>query len=259
MIDPDNIIESSDSVADKDSESPEARQQQCSGLIGRFSHFLSMESVEESLNLGLSELEQNQRVIQQCRIGCIFNNSSSLSDEAMQNLGRSLIFAAAGKGQKFSTPVEEDETVAFCWDLLLTTTLVNVNRFATFWPNYHDYLLTVAQFPMFSPIPFVEKGIIALVKVSNKILATNRPEKLSEELIFTSINLMWKLEKEILDTCFEFLTKQMSKILTEYPGNIQTQLGWKSLLHLLSITGRHQETYEQAVETLIDPIFSKFY
>nr|XP_017223087.1 PREDICTED: ARF guanine-nucleotide exchange factor GNL2 [Daucus carota subsp. sativus] len=246
VVDPDNVIESSDSVADEDSESPGQR-----GLVGRFSHFLSMESVEESLHLGLSEFEQNQKVIQQCRIGYIFNNSSSLSNDAMQNLGRSLIFAAAGKGQKFSTPVEEEETVALCWDLLLTTTLANVNRFATFWPNYHDYLLTVAQFPMFSPIPFVEKGIIALIKVSSKILATYRPEKQSEELVFTSINLMWKLEKEILDTCFEPLTKQMSKILTEHPGNIQTQLGWKSLLHLLSITGRHQETYEQAVEALI--------
>ncbi|XP_074381899.1 ARF guanine-nucleotide exchange factor GNL2-like [Apium graveolens] len=251
VVDPDNVIESSDSAADEDLESPDARQRQCTGLIGRFSHFLSMESVEESLNLGLSEFEQNQKVIQQCRIGCIFNNSSNLSNEALQDLGRSLIFAAAGKGQKFSTPVEEEETVAFCWDLLLTMTLANVNRFSTFWPNYHDYLLTVAQFPMFSPIPFVEKGIIALVKVSNRILATYRPEKVSEELIFTSINLMWKLEKEILDTCFEFLTIQMSKILTKSPANIQTQLGWKSVLHLLSITGRHQETYEKAVETLI--------
>ncbi|KAL8102389.1 hypothetical protein AgCh_027035 [Apium graveolens] len=48
---------------------------------------------------------------------------------------------------------------------------------------------------MFSPIPFVEKGIIALVKVSNRILATYRPEKVSEELRHSPV----KTNKKILD------------------------------------------------------------
>ena len=72
-----------------------------------------------------------------------------------------------------------------------------------------------------------------------------------EELIFMSINLMWKLDKEILDTCCEFIIQSVSKILIEYPANLQTQLGWKSVLHLLSVTGRHPKTYDQAVETLM--------
>ncbi|KAK2978246.1 hypothetical protein RJ640_024279 [Escallonia rubra] len=222
-----------------------------SGLIGRFSHFLSMESVEESLNLGVSEFEHNLKIIQQCRIGSIFSNSSSLPNDPLLNLGRSLIFSAAGRGQKFSTPVEEEETVGFCWDLIHTIAVANIHRFTTFWPQYHDYLLAVAQFPLFSPIPFVEKGIVALVKICLKILASYQTEKLPEELIFKSINLMWKMEKEILDTCCEFLTQSVSKILNEYPANLQTQLGWKSVLHLLSITGRHPEAYDQGVETLI--------
>lgn len=260
VVEPELFLSSSVFPADERSESGVIlpvqdakldRRRQSSGLIGRFSNFLSMENIEESLNLGVSEFEQNLKVIQQCRIGSIFSNSSSLPEDPLQNLGRSLIFAAAGKGQKFSTPVEEEETVGFCWDLLLTVTLANVHRFTTFWPNYHDYLLTVAQFPMFSPIPFVEKGIVALVKVCLKILSSYRSEKLSEELIFTSINLMWKLEKEILDTCSEFLTLSVSRILTEYPANVQTQLGWKTMLHLLSVTGRHPECYDPAVDALI--------
>lgn len=221
-----------------------------SGLIGRFSHFLSMESNEDSLTLG-SEFEQNLKIIQKCRIGNIFTNSSSLPDDPLLNLGRSLIFAAAGKGQKFSTPVEEEETIGFCWDLIVTIALSNLHRFPSFWPSFHDYLLAVAQFPLFSPIPFAEKAIVGLFKVCLKLLASYQSEKLSEELIFKSINLMWKLDKEILDTCCESITQSVSKILTEYPANLQTQLGWKSVLHLLSVTGRHTETYDQGVETLI--------
>ncbi|KAL3633139.1 Nucleolar GTP-binding protein 2 [Castilleja foliolosa] len=221
-----------------------------SGIMGRFLNFMSMENVEEALNLGMGEFEQNMTVIQQCRIGSIFSNSSSLPLDSLLNLGRCIIFAAAGKGQKFSTPIEEEETVGFCWELVSLLTFANVHRFSTFWPHYHEYLLEVAQFPLFSPIPFAEKAIIHLMKICVKLLASDQPEG-SEELIFKSINLMWRMEKEILETCCESLLNLASKIVTEYHENLQTPLGWMSVLHLLSVTGRHPETYDQGIESLI--------
>lgn len=230
-----------------------------SSVIGRFSHFLSMESVEESLNLGVSEFEQNLKVIQQCRIGSIFSNSSSLPEESLMNLGRCLIFAGAGKGQKFSTPIEEEETVGFCWDLIVSIASSNTHRLPVFLPHYNEYLLDVAQFPLFSPIPFAEKGIIALMKICLKLLSSFHSDKGPEELIFKSINLMWKLEKEILDTCCDVLVQSVTTILTEYPANLQSQLGWKTVMHLLSVTGRHPETYEQGVEALINLMSDGFH
>lgn len=230
---------------------PKFGNNQSSGMISRFSHFLSLESMEESLSLGMNEFEQNLKIIKQCRIGNIFSNSSNLHLDSLLNLGRYLIFAAAGKGQKFSTPIEEEETVGFCWDLIVTITSANIHRFQTFWPSFHDNLLGVAQFPLFSPVPFAEKAIVGLLKACLKLLSSPRAEGSSEELIFKSINLMWKLDKEILDTCCESIIKSVSKILIEYPANLQTHLGWKSALHLLSVTGRHPETYDQGVETFI--------
>ncbi|XP_022728914.1 ARF guanine-nucleotide exchange factor GNL2-like [Durio zibethinus] len=230
---------------------PKFFKRQTSGMGSRFSHFLSLDSMEDSISLGMSEFEQNLKIIKQCQIGSIFGNSYNLPNEALLNLGRSLIFAAAGKGQKFSTPIEEEETVGFCWDLIIAISLSNIHRFQVFWPSFHDYLLAVAQFPLFSPIPFAEKAIVGLFKVCLKLLASYQADKIPEELIFKSINLMWKLDKEILDTCCEFIIQSVSKILIEYPANLQTQLGWKSVLHLLSVTGRHPETYDQAVEALI--------
>ncbi|XP_042492770.1 ARF guanine-nucleotide exchange factor GNL2 [Macadamia integrifolia] len=224
---------------------------QSSGMIGRFSQFLSLESSEDSMVHSGSEFEHNLKIIQQCQIENILNNSTNLSEESLLNLGRSLIFAAAGKGQKFSTPVEEEETVGFCWDLITTITLANIHRFSTFWPFFHDYQLLVAQFPLFSPCPFAEKAIVGLFKVCLKLLASCQSEKISEELIFKSINLMWKLDKEILDSCCELIVQALGKIFTEYPANLQTQTGWKSALHLLSVAGRHPETNDQGVEALI--------
>ncbi|XWS72008.1 hypothetical protein CRYUN_Cryun02cG0003800 [Craigia yunnanensis] len=230
---------------------PKFFKRQTSVMVSRFSHFLSLDSMEESISLGMSEFEQNLKIIKQCRIGSIFRNSSNFPNEALLNLGRSLIYAAAGKGQKFSTSIEEEETVGFCWDLIIAISLSNIYRFQVFWPSFHDYLLAVAQFPLFSPIPFAEKAIIGLFKVCLKLLASYQADKMPEELIFKSINLMWKLDKEILDTCCAFIIQSVSKILIEYPANLQTQLGWKSVLHLLSVSGRHPETYDQAVEILI--------
>ncbi|KAL9677214.1 hypothetical protein QQ045_005442 [Rhodiola kirilowii] len=221
-----------------------------SGMIGRFSHFLSMDTVEDSLSLD-GEYEQIQKIIQQCRIGNIFHNSANLPEDSLLSLGRALIFAAGGKAHKFTTSVEEDDTVGFCWDLLLTLTSVNMDRFPSFWPCFHDFLLQVAQFPLFSPMPFAEKAIVSLLKICLKLLSSCREEKISEETIFKSINLMWKLDKEILDICGEAITHTVSNILVEYPANLQTHLGWKSVLHLLSVTGRHPESYPQGVEALI--------
>ncbi|KAG8379599.1 hypothetical protein BUALT_Bualt07G0105600 [Buddleja alternifolia] len=222
-----------------------------SGIMGRFLNFMSMESVEEALNLGFSEFEQNLKIIQQCRIGTIFSTSSTLPRDSLLNLGRCIIFAAAGKGQKFSTPIEEEEAVGFCWELITSIALANTHRFSSFWPHYHDYFLEVAQFPLFSPIPFSEKAIVSLMKICLKLLASLEQLESSEELIFKSINFMWRMEKEILDTCCEFLVQSSSKIIAEFPGKLQTHLGWMSILHLLSVTGRHPETYDQGVETLI--------
>uniref|UniRef100_A0A7N0ZT61 SEC7 domain-containing protein n=1 Tax=Kalanchoe fedtschenkoi TaxID=63787 RepID=A0A7N0ZT61_KALFE len=229
-----------------------------SSMIGRFSHFLSMETVEDSLSLD-GEYEQIQKMIQQCRIGNIFKNSSSLPEESLLCLGRALIFAAGGKAHKFTTSVEEEDTVGFCWELLLSLTSVNIDRFPSFWPPFQDFLLQVAQFPLFSPMPFAEKAIVSLMKICLKLLSSYREEKNSEETIFKTINLMWKLDKEILDICGEVITQTVSKILVEYPGNLQTQLGWKSVLHLLSVTGRHPETYAQGVEALITLMSEKTY
>ncbi|KAF2299608.1 hypothetical protein GH714_039285 [Hevea brasiliensis] len=172
VIEFDETSTSSDGLRHKRNESgispsydPKFGCRRSSGMVSRFSHFLTLESMEDSISLGMSEFEQNLKIIKQCRIGSIFNNSCNLPDDAMLNLGRSLIFAAGGKGQKFSTPIEEEETVGFCWDLIVAISFVNINRLHNLWPSFHENLLGVAQLPLFSPIPFAEKAIVGLFKI----------------------------------------------------------------------------------------------
>ncbi|CAO2822825.1 unnamed protein product [Amaranthus hypochondriacus] len=220
-----------------------------STAASRLSNLL-LESNEDSLVLG-GEFEQSLKVIEQCQIDKIFRNSSKLPVDTLLNLGRSLIFAAAGKGQKFTTAVEEEETVIFCWDLVGAIAYANIDRYSTLGPAYNEYIIAVTQFPLFSPVPFAEKGAIILFKLCVKLLSTYQTDKYPEEIMFKSINMMWKLDKEILDTCSDIIIQTVCKILTKYPGNVQTQIGWKTLLHLLSSNGRLPENYDRAVEAII--------
>ncbi|PWA96690.1 GNOM-like 2 [Artemisia annua] len=223
-----------------------------SNLMAVISHCLSMENLEESLNLGITEFEQNLKVIQQCKIGSIFSKSSTLPLEPLLYLGRSLIFAAAGKGQKFNTPTEEEETVQFCWDLIQAMASCNVHRLGSFWPTYHEYLINAIKNQLVSPSPFAEKAIVALIRICLKLLASKSNEKFAEEVLFKSINVMWQCDGKILDICNEFILKSVTKILNKYPTNLLSQLGWKTVLHLLSNMGPHTETYERRVEALIN-------
>ncbi|OEL36569.1 ARF guanine-nucleotide exchange factor GNL2 [Dichanthelium oligosanthes] len=227
-----------------------------SGMIGRFSQFLSLDGGSESLLSVGGEFENNLKIIKQCQAGKIFTESGKLPDEALQNLGRALIFAAGGKGQKFSTPIEEEETVGFCWDLVAVLASANLHRFATFWPPILECFSAVSQLPLFSPCPFAEKAIVALFRVAVRLLSVAPPQRpgdsrVPEELVFKSINMMWKLDKEILDTCCEGISESIVKLLTEHAGGVQTPLGWKTLLHLLTVTGRHPETFDQSVAAMI--------
>uniref|UniRef100_A0A0E0DXP8 Uncharacterized protein n=1 Tax=Oryza meridionalis TaxID=40149 RepID=A0A0E0DXP8_9ORYZ len=115
-----------------------------SGMIGQFSQFLSLDAGGESLLSVGSEFENNLKIIQQCQIGSIFTESGKLPDKSVQNLGRALTFAGGGKGQKFSTPVEE-EMVGFCWDLIVLVSSANVHRFTTFWPQLHNCFAAVGN------------------------------------------------------------------------------------------------------------------
>ncbi|XP_078431731.1 GNOM-like 2 [Wolffia australiana] len=226
-------------------------RRQAAGLMGRFSQFLSLDGGADSMADVCGELENNLKLIQQCQIGNIFADSGKLPEECLLCLGRALIFAAGGRGQKLSTPIEEEETVGLCWELLVAITKANMHRFLVFWPQFHDHFVAVAQLPLFSPCPFSEKAMNGLFAICLKLFSrASRADKPSEELIFKSINLIWKLDKEVIDSCCESIAESVSRLLIDHRSAIQSPVGWKTTLQLLAIAGRHQGTYDRSVQAL---------
>jgi hypothetical protein len=66
---------------------------------------------------------------------------------------------------------------------------------------------------------------VALFRIAVRLLSGGGGDRMAEELVFKSINLMWKLDKEILDTCCEGISECIVKLLMEHAGNVQTPIG----------------------------------
>jgi golgi-specific brefeldin A-resistance guanine nucleotide exchange factor 1 len=222
-----------------------------SGMIGRFSQILSLETGAESMLNMCSESEVNMKLMQQCQIGNIFTDSGNFSEESLHHLGRALIFAASGKGQKFISAGEEQDTIVFCYDLLLTVTYANLHRFMAFWQQFHEAFLALSQYQIMSPYPFPEKAIVPLFKIAGKIISTEKPQhdKQAEEAIIKSIHLVVTIENTI-DMCCDNIVASVKALIEEHGGNIQSSAVWRSLLIILSTSGRNPQTFDEAIETL---------
>ncbi|XP_031483005.1 ARF guanine-nucleotide exchange factor GNL2-like [Nymphaea colorata] len=221
-----------------------------SSLIGKFGQFISTENDEESISTTVGNTnKRNLQFINQCCIEGIFSKSKHLHEESLQNLGKAILLAGAGRGQKFTSPLDEEETAAFCWDLIVMLTENNIDRFMSFWPAFHDCLGLISQLPLFGSCPFVEKSLFGVLNVTSKLL--HKADKTSEELIFKSLQLIWKIDSRVVDSCCEALTQISANILKENAKNIQTQFGWKSIIAILSISARSPEAFNDGVEALI--------
>ncbi|KAI3751878.1 hypothetical protein L2E82_22969 [Cichorium intybus] len=58
-----------------------------------------------------------------------------------------------------------DSWFRYCWDLIQVMASCNVHRLTQFWSTSNEYLLTVVQFPLYSPISFTEKATVTLIRI----------------------------------------------------------------------------------------------
>ncbi|CAN6441526.1 unnamed protein product [Victoria cruziana] len=222
-----------------------------SSLMGKFTAFLSAESNDERMsNGGRSIIERTLQFINQCCIDSIFLKANYLHNDSLQHLGRALMMAALGRMQKFTSPSDEEETAAFCWDLIIMVTVPNLNRFTSFWPAFHEYLAMTSRLPIFASCPFVEKSLCSLLIISKKLLLL-QPDSQSEELIFMSLQVIRRLDGQVGDAVLEAITQMAATILIEDAKNIQTEFGWQSILGVLSMGARQPEAFCNGFDALV--------
>ena len=252
-----DAADDSDLTADNSHSKPLAKSQSMPsmttrrsyGLMGRFSQFLSLDTEEPKSQPTEEELAAHQcslQTIQKCHIDNIFAESKFLQAESLSQLSQALILAAA-RHQKGGSFLEDEDTAVFCLELLIAITLNNRDRIVLLWQSVYEHISNIVQSTVM-PCALVEKAVFGLLRICQRLLPYK--ENLADELL-RSLQLVLKLDARVADAYCEQITQEVERLVKANASHIRSQLGWRTITSLLSITARHPEASESGFETFV--------
>ncbi|ONI24408.1 hypothetical protein PRUPE_2G239100 [Prunus persica] len=219
-----------------------------SGLMGRFSQLLSLDTEEPRSQPTEEELAAHQRTlqtVQKCHIDGIFSDSKFLQAESLLQLAQALIWAG-GRPHKGSSSPEDEDTGVFCLELLIAITLNNRDRIMLLWQIVYEHISNIVQSTVM-PCALVEKAVFGLLRICQRLLPYK--ENLADELL-RSLQLVLKLDARVADAYCEQITQEVGRLVKANASHIRSQLGWRIITSLLSITARHPEASEAGFDAL---------
>ncbi|KAL9265189.1 ARF guanine-nucleotide exchange factor GNOM-like protein [Drosera capensis] len=218
-----------------------------SGLMGRFSQFLSFDTEEPNSEPTDEEVAARKRTletIEQCHINSIFRESKFLQADSLLQLAGAIM--AAGRSSREKASAESSEAAIFFLELLITITLNNRDRISLLWSNVYEHIAHIVQS---TPVPcnLVEKAVFGLISFCQRLLPYK--ENLVDELL-RSLQLVLKLDARVADAYCEQITQEIGHLVKANATHIRSQMGWRIVLSLLAMTARHPEASEAGFDTL---------
>lgn len=220
-----------------------------SGLMGRFSQLLYLDTEETSVEPTEEELASHQKIrqiIQKCHIDSIFAESKFLHADSLLQLSRALI-SAAGRPQNITISTDDEDTSVFCLELLIAITLNNRDRIGPLWKDVYEHIANIVQSTVM-PCALVEKAVFGLLRICQRLLPYK--EDLVDDLL-RSLQLILKLDARVADAYCENITQEVTSLVKANVIHIRSQIGWRTIASLLSITARHPEGSEVGFEALV--------
>ncbi|KAM7250010.1 hypothetical protein ACFE04_021893 [Oxalis oulophora] len=220
-----------------------------SGLMGRFSQLLyydTEETVLQPTDEQLAAQQISRQTIEKCNVDSIFTESKFLQAESLLPLVRALI-SAAGRPQKGNSFVEDEDDAVFCLELLIRITLNNRDRIALLWEGIHEHIANIVQSTVI-PCALVEKAVFGLLRICQRLLPYK--ENVADELL-RSLQLVLKLDARVADAYCEQITQEVTRLVKTNAPQIRSQIGWRTIITLLSITARHPEASETGFDALV--------
>ncbi|KAF6137057.1 hypothetical protein GIB67_030821 [Kingdonia uniflora] len=221
-----------------------------SGLMGRFSQLLSLESEEPRSQPSEQQLAAHQRTlqtIQKCHIDSIFTESKFLHADSLLQLARALIWAAGRPQRGNNTSPEDEDTAVFFLELLIAITLNNRDRINLLWPGVYEHISNIVQSTLV-PCALVEKAVFGLLRICQRLLPYK--ENLADELL-RSLQLVSKLNDRVAHAYCEHITQEVTHLVKANAAHIKSQMGWRTIISLLSITARHPDASETGFDAFI--------
>lgn len=228
--------------------SPVAPSRKSSGLMGRFTQLLYLDTEEPESYPTQEQAASRQcslQTIQDSHIDSIFAESKFLQAESLSQLVQALLLAA-GRPRKANNSTEDEVTAVFCLELLVAITLNNRDRIMLLWHGVYEHIASVVQSTVM-PCALVEKAVFGLLRICQRLLPYK--ENLTDELL-KSLQLILKLDARVADAYCEQITQEVMHIVKANAMQIRSHMGWRTIISLLSITARHPEASEVGFETL---------
>ncbi|CAI9109752.1 OLC1v1009632C1 [Oldenlandia corymbosa var. corymbosa] len=225
-----------------------APSRKSSGLMGRFSQLLYLDTEEPEPQPTEEQVAARQRSLQtirDCHIDSIFADSKFLQAESLSHLVQALLLSA-GRLSRTSNVPEDESTAVFCLELLIAITLNNRDRIMLLWPGVYEHIASVVQSTVM-PCALVEKAVFGLLRICQRLLPYK--ENLTDELL-RSLQLVLKLDARVADAYCEQITQEVMLLVKANAMQIRSNMGWRTIISLLSITARHPEASEAGFETL---------
>ncbi|KAJ8449354.1 hypothetical protein Cgig2_002486 [Carnegiea gigantea] len=220
-----------------------------SGLTARFSQLLSFDTEEPRSQPTEQQLVAHQctlQTIQECNIDSIFTESKFLQAESLLQLAQALRLAA-GRPQKGAGSPEDEDTAVFCLELLIAIMLHNRDRIVLLWQDVYEHIANIVQSTVM-PCALVEKGVFGLLRICQRLLPYK--ETLADELL-RSLHLVLKLDARVADAYCEQITREVSRLVKANATHIRSQMGWRTITSLLSVTARHPEASDAGFDALV--------
>ncbi|KAJ0574029.1 putative Sec7 domain, guanine nucleotide exchange factor, Sec7 domain superfamily [Helianthus annuus] len=221
-----------------------------SGLMGRFSQLLSLDSEEPQLQPTELQLAAHQRTlqtIQKCHIDSIFTESKFLQADSLIHLARAIVWAGRPqKGNSGNSSPEDEDTAVFCLELLIAVTLNNRDRIVILWQGVYEHIANIVHATVM-PCALVEKAVFGLLRICQRLLPYK--ENLADDLL-RSLQLVLKLDARVADAYCEQITQEVSRLVKANASHVRSQMGWRTITSLLSNTARDPEASEVGFDAL---------
>ncbi|XP_031399588.1 ARF guanine-nucleotide exchange factor GNOM-like [Punica granatum] len=236
------------------SSSPNAQSQKTGspqgyvGFVSRFSRLFSFDTDEprsEPTEQQLAAHRQARQIIEKCHIESIFTESKFLQAESLLQLAQALIWASEQAAKQNGSPEDED-TAVFCLELLIAITLNNRDRIGLLWQCVYEHITSIVQ-SIVMPCALVEKAVFGLLRICQRLLPYK--EDLADELL-RSLQLVLKLDARVADAYCEQITQEINCLVKSNAVHIRSQMGWRVITSLLSISARHPEAAEAGFDSL---------
>ncbi|KAH7404969.1 hypothetical protein KP509_15G051500 [Ceratopteris richardii] len=218
------------------------------GLIGKFSQFLSLDSDETEIQPTEDQLAAHQRTltaIEACHIESIITESTFLQVESLVQLAKALV-SVANRSQKVGSSAEDETTAVFCLDLLIAVVLHNRDRILLLWHDIYEHIANIVQTAMVQSL-LVERAVFGLLRICQRLLPYK--EELGEELL-RSLQVILKLDARIAYTLCERITQEVMQLVKANARHIKSPTSWKTVSSLLALTARHPEASDPGFEAL---------